>query len=340
MTFNTKLLVSTVSAALMFFAAAPVQAQNFYAGKTVNLVIASTAGGGYDTNGRLVARHIGRFIPGTPTVIVVNMPGASGVKAVNYLYQIAPKDGTAFATFNSAMPYLERIGSPGVAFKSAELSWIGNLSQSVQAVTMWSASGIKTLEDATKKEVIMGALGEAGTMVQFPLLLNSVFGTKFKVIRGYEGGASVDLAMERGEVQGRGAGAWYTWNNTHPEWVRDGKVVALVQIGPRKHPDIPNVPLLIDLAKTEEQRQMFQLLSGNIVLERPFAAPPKIPTDRLEMLRTAFEKMVKDPQFLADAAKMDTDLDPNTGAQTEKIVADIIATPQPVVDKLKAAIGE
>jgi tripartite-type tricarboxylate transporter receptor subunit TctC len=315
-------------------------ANDFYQGKTITVVVATSAGGGYDTNGRLLARHIGRFIPGSPTVIVTNMPGASGVKAVNYLYAIAPKDGTTIATFNSAMPYLERVGSPGVTFKSGELSWIGNLSQSVQTVAVWYKSGVKTLDDAKKKEVVMGALGDAGTMVQFPRLLNSVFGTKFRVVKGYEGGASVDLAMERGEVEGRGAGAWYTWKNTHPDWVKEGKIVPIVQIGPKKHPDLPNVPLLGDLAQNDEQHQMFDLIAGNVVIERPFAAPPHIPADRLEILRHAFDEMVKDPAFLADAEKIDTDLDPNSGAELEKIIARIVATPQPVVEKVKAAVED
>ena len=330
----------TVAIPLALALAPAAAAKDFYEGKTITVVVATSAGGGYDTNGRLVARHIGRFIPGAPTVIVTNMPGASGIKAVNYLYAIAPKDGTTIGTFNSSMPYLERIGSPGVAFKSGELSWIGNLSQSVQTVAVWYKAGVKSLDDAKKKEVVMGALGDAGTMVQFPRLLNSVFDTKFRVVKGYEGGASVDLAMERGEVEGRGAGAWYTWKNTHPDWVKEGKIIPILQIGPKKHPDLPNVPLLNDLATNEEQRQMFDLISGNIAIERPFAAPPGIPADRLQILRHAFDAMVKDPDFLADAQHIDTDLDPNSGAETQKIVGRIVATPQAVAEKVKAAVGE
>lgn len=314
-------------------------AEGFYENKTIRLIVASSAGGGYDTNARLVAPHMKRFIPGDPNIIVVNMPGASGVKAVNHLYAVAPKDGSTFAAFNSAMPFLETIGASGVRFKSTELSWIGSLSQTVQTVVVWHTAGVRTLEDAKSKEVIMGGLGKAGTMVLFPKLLNSVFGTKFRVVIGYKGGRSVNMAMERGEVQGRGAGAWYTWKNRNPDWVRDGKIVPLVQIGPRKDPDLPNVPLLNDLAQNEEQLQMFKLLAGNTQIERPFAGPPQIPADRLATLRRAFDRTVQDPSFQAEAKKIGTELDPNTGEDVEKIVQEIANTPPAAIAKVKAAVG-
>ena len=315
-------------------------ADGFYKGKTLTLIVGTIAGGGYDANGRLVARHIGRFIPGAPNVVVQNMPGASGIKAVNFLYAIAPKDGTTIATFNSAMPFYETVGASGVQFKSTELSWIGSLSQNVNVIVVMRDTGVRTLEDAKKKEVIMGALTGGGTMSAYPILLNNLFGTKFKVVAGYSGGNEVNLAIERGEVQGRGTTPWSTWKTTRPEWVKDGRVVPLVQIGPKKDPELAamGVPLLDDLAENEEQRQIFRLLGGNTYIERPFAGPPRIPADRLEILRRAFDAVAKDPQFLADAEREQAEVDPQTGENVALLVKQIVGSPAAVIERVKAVM--
>src|SRR4051812_47169709 len=199
---NRRAMLRTIAliAAFVLSPVSTVAADDFYRDKTITLIVGTTAGGGYDTDGRLVAQYLSRHIPGAPKIVVSNMPGASGIRAVNYLYSIAPKDGTAIGTFNSAMPFLEAAGAPGVTYKSSELSWIGSLSQSVQVVVVWHTAGVRTLEDAKKKEVIMGALGSGGTMTIFPRLLNGAFGTKFRIVSGYQGGTDVNLAMERGEV--------------------------------------------------------------------------------------------------------------------------------------------
>src|SRR4051794_1767241 len=261
------LLSFMIAATSLWALADTTTASDFYKDKKITLLVGTTAGGGYDTDGRLIAKYMARYIPGSPSIVVSNMPGASGVRAVNYLYSVAPKDGTVIGTFNSAMPFLEAAGAPGVQYKSSELSWIGNLSQSVQAVVVWHTAGVRTLDDAKKQEVIMGALGSGGTMTIFPRLLNGAFGTKFRIVAGYQGGTDVNLAMERGEVQGRGAGAWTTWKHTRPDWIKDGKIVPLVQIGPKKDPDLSQVPLLNELAQNEEQKQMFRLVAGNIQIE-------------------------------------------------------------------------
>lgn len=315
-------------------------AQNFYADKTIRIVVGTIAGGGYDANGRLVARHLGRFIPGSPNVIVQNMPGASGVNAVNHLYAIAPKDGTHIATFNSAIPFYEAVGTAGVQYKSTELSWIGSLSQDINVIVVWHTTGVKTIDDAKKGEIVMGALTGGGTMGAYPILLNNVFGTRFKVVTGYNGGNAVNLAIERGEVQGRGTTPWSTWKSTRPEWVRDAKVIPIVQIGPKKDPELAamGVPLLDDLAQNEEQRQMFRLLGGNIYIERPFAAPPQVPPDRISHLRRGFDAMTKDKAFLADAEKLQAGIDPQTGEQVSDLVAKIIASPPGVVEKVKSVL--
>jgi tripartite-type tricarboxylate transporter receptor subunit TctC len=329
---------ATVAIALLALAGTGA-ADDFYKDKKITLLVGSTAGGGYDTDGRLIAKYMPRYIPGHPNIVVSNMPGASGVKAVNYLYANAPRDGTVIGTFNSAMPFLQAVGAPGVTYKSAELSWIGNLSQSVQAVVVWHTAGINTLDDAKKREVIMGALGSGGTMTVFPRLLNAAFGTKFRIVSGYQGGTEVNIAMERGEVHGRGAGVWTTWKRTRPDWVKEGKIIPLLQIGPRKDPDLPHVPLLNDLAQNEEHKQTFLLVAGNIQIERPFAAPPQVPPAQLKILRDAFNRVAKDPEFLAEAEKLETDVAPQTGEETARDVKSILSVPPAIVEKVKVIVG-
>jgi tripartite-type tricarboxylate transporter receptor subunit TctC len=329
----------SIVAALLWAPTRTARADDFYKDRRITLLVGTTAGGGYDTDGRLIAKYMARYIPGEPNIVVSNMPGASGIKAVNYLYATAPKDGTVIGTFNSAMPFLEIAGAPGVQYKSTELSWIGNLSQSVQVVVIWHTAGVRSLDDAKKREVIMGALGSGGTMTIFPRLLNAAFGTKFRIVAGYQGGTDVNIAMERGEIEGRGAGVWTTWKRTRPDWVKDGKIVPLVQIGPKKDPDLTDVPLLNDLAQSEEQKQMFLLVAGNIQIERPLAAPPEIPADRLHILRNAFNLATKDPAFLMEAERLETDVAPQTGEDTARVVASILSVPPAVVEKVKVIVG-
>jgi tripartite-type tricarboxylate transporter receptor subunit TctC len=317
---------------------AAAQTDRFFQGKTVRVIVGSAAGGGYDAYARLVVRHLGDHLPGRPALVVNNMPGASGVKATNYLYSIAPKDGTVFGTFNSAMPFYQVLGNPGVQFKAEELSWVGSLSQAANVIAVWHATGIKTLDDAKQTEIILGALTGGGTMGAYPRLLNQTLGTKFKVVTGYESGTQVTLAIERGEVQARGTTPWTTWRATRPDWVRDGKIVPIVQFGLKKDPDIPQVPLVSELAQNEEQRQIFNLISANVAIERPFAAPPDVPSTQLATLRKGFAEMAQAPAFLAEAERQSMDIDPLSGDDLAKAVAAIVATPPSVAEKVKQVI--
>lgn len=334
-------LVVMCSAAGAYQVRQPAQAQDaekFFADHKIRLVVGSPPGGGYDTYGRLVARHLGTELPGHPTITVQNLPGASGAKAVNYLYAMAPRDGSVIATFNNAMPFYELIGQPGIQFKSAELSWLGSLTQTITVVSVWHTTGVKTIEDARRIEVVMGATGAGGTMAAHPALLNNTLGTRFKIITGYEGGNAVNLAMERGEVEGRAATPWATWKTTRPDWVRDGKIVPLVQMGAKKDTELPNVPLLTEFAQNEEQRRMFEFVAATTAMDQPFAGPPGIPSERLTDLRRAFDRMTKAPTFRADAARLDVELDPLPGEEVEKIVAQIMQTLPAIVEKVKAAM--
>lgn len=325
-------------AALGLLACLPgASAQDFYAGKQIRIIVGTGSGGGYDGAARLTARYLGKYIPGNPTFVVENMPGASGIKATNYLYDTAPKDGTVLATINNSIPVYQAISQPGVRYKAEELNWIGSLLQTATTVAVWHTAGVKTIEEAKRKEVIMGATGAAGTKAAYPALLNNTVGTKFKIVTGYEGGNTLRLAMERGEVSGDGSARWSSWKSTKPDWVKDNKIIALVQIGLKKDDDLPNVPLLTDLAQNNEQRKMFEFISQPIAMQQPFVGPPGIPADRLALLRRGFDAMTRDPAFRKEVEQLDLELDPVPGEEVQKVVRSIVNTPADIVQKVQAA---
>lgn len=328
----------TATVAVFLSDARAQDAERFFAGRVIRIIVGTGAGGGYDTYARLVARHLGDHLAGHPTFVVENMPGASGIRAVNYFYAAAPNDGTVLATFNNAMPVYQVTGQAGIQFKTEQLSWIGSLTQTASVVVVATSTGVRTIEDARRVEVVMGATGSAGTKATYPALLDNTLGTKFKIVTGYEGSAAVALAMERGEVQGDGSNPWSTWKSARADWARNGRIVPLVQIGLKGDPDLPQVPLLTSLAQSDEQRMMFDFTSALAAIQQPFAGPPGIPQDRLDALRHAFDEMVKDADFRADATRAEMDLDPLPGATVEAIVRKTVATPPAVIAKVQAAM--
>jgi tripartite-type tricarboxylate transporter receptor subunit TctC len=332
-----RFMAAAATCALLAIASSAA-AQDFYAAKQIRVIVGTGAGGGYDTWARLVARHLGEHIPGKPTIIVENMPGASGIKAVNYLYEAAPKDGTVLASFNNAIPFYQTVNQPGIRFKSEELSWIGSLSQVPTVIAVTNRAGVKDIEGAKHKEVIIGATGAAGTKAAYPAILNSLLGTKFKIVGGYASSKPIMLAMERDEVQGDGGNPWSSWLIGKPDWVKDGTLVPLVQVGLQKEPTLADVPLLTELARNDEQRAIFAFISAPIAMQHPLAGPPGVPKERIELLRRAFDATVKDPAFLAEVEKLKLDLNPLDGAELEKLVRSIVATPANVVQKAKAAM--
>ena len=296
-------------------------------------------GGGYDLYARLLTRHLGKHIPGSPSFIVQHMPGASGIKAVNFLYSAAPKDGTTFSTFNNSMPIYQATNQPGIQFKTEELTWIGSMSKLVNVVAVWHTTGAKTIEDAKRIEIVMGATGAGGTMAGYPTLLNNTLGTKFKVVTGYEGGNTINLAMERGEVQGRGNLSWSSIHSVKPDWLSENKIIPIVQIGPQKEKDLPHVPLLAELAQNDEQRQVFEFVSAVNAIERPFAGPPGVPKNRLDLLRRGFDMTMKDLAFIDESAKQDIQIDHSSGEDVEKLILQLAAVPPAIVAKTQAALG-
>jgi hypothetical protein len=317
----------------------PAAAEDYFKGKTIRIIAGSEAGGMYDTFGRLVARHLGEHLAGKPTIVVNDMPGASGVRATNYLHEVAPKDGTVLATFNKSMPFYQAMGEGGIRFKAQEFSWIGALSQTNDTVAVWHTTGVKTIEDAKRREIVMGALSYIGTNWTYPVLLNALVGTKFKIVTGYPSGIAVDHAMEKGEVEGRGSNQWAAWKAIHADWVREKKIVPIVQVGLRKEPELPNVPLLSELAQNDEQRAMLQFVSEAAAMDGPLAAPPGVPADALRELRMAFNAMVKEATFRAEAERLSIDLGPLAGEEVARIVGSIMGASPATVEKVKTIIA-
>jgi tripartite-type tricarboxylate transporter receptor subunit TctC len=333
-------MLAPIVAAAMPRAATADAVTDFYKGKVIQLIIATGAGASYDFYGRTVARHMTTHMPGNPAFAAQNMPGASGFRAGNHLYAVAPKDGTVIATFNSAVAFYQAMNQPGIQFKAENFSWIGSIPQDSAVVVVWHTTGVKSVEDARKTEVIMGATGASGTMAGYPALLNSMLGTKFKIVTGYDGGNSVNLAMERGEVTGRGNTTWAAYKSANADWVKENKVIPIVQIGLVKDPDLPHVPLLTDLARNDDERRIFEFVGSTVALGQPFAAPPGIPADRLAALRAAFEKTLLDPAFRADADKLaaQVELNPIKGDEVTAIVKRTTETPPALVERTRLAM--
>jgi hypothetical protein len=330
-------IAACVATLIALVTALPAAAEDEFKGKTIRLVVATPAGGGYDAYGRIVARHLGDYLPGHPNVTVVNMPGASGMNATSWLYSQAPRDGSVIATFNKSQPFYEALGQPGVRFKSRELSWIASLSQAADVVSVWHTTGVRSIEDAKRRQIVMGS-DSSGTMTLYPALLNATIGTRFKIVTGYPGSAAVALALARGEVEGIGSAPWTSWKATHPDWVRNRWIVPLVQVGLTHDHDLGDVPLLIELAQSDEHRILFNFVSAPAAIERPFAGPPDMPF--LALYRRAFAAMAKDPAVHDEIARLNLDLNPRTGEDVAHIVDGIVTTAPAVIARVKAMIGQ
>jgi tripartite-type tricarboxylate transporter receptor subunit TctC len=310
----------------------------FYKDKTVELYIGYSVGGAYDVYGRLLARHMGKHIPGNPTIVPKNMEGAGSLRLANWLYTVGKKDGTVFGTIGRGIAFDPLLGRGGAQFDATKFGWIGSANDEVSICTAWHTTGIQKFEDLMSKELIVGGTGGSADTDQFPRILNGVFGTKMKVISGYPGGNDINLAMERGEVQGRCGWSWSSVEATHPSWVKDGKVKILAQLSLAKHPDLPDVPLIMDFAKTEEQKQILRLIFARQVMGRPFLAPPDLPADRLAALRKAFMDTMKDPDFLAEAQKSELEITPVSGEEIQRLVEEVYQTPKDIVSKAAAMV--
>jgi len=312
-------------------------ASAFYKGKTVTLITSTGVGGTYDVVARLVARIMPRYLPGHPTIIVQNMPGGGNVLATNYMYNIAPKDGTAIATLHSAMPLHQVLDPRDVRYDAGRFDWLGSTGPQNEVILVWRTAGIKTLDDAKEREIILGGTGVASGIVIIPAVMNKLLGTKFKIVTGYRTSEDVNLGMERGEVQARAFGI-DSITSQHPDWIAEHKVTFLAQAGARRDRRMPEVPLLTELAKSDEQRRMFALVSSAPALGQPYVAPPGVPPERLALLRQAFAATLKDASFLAEAEKIRFNVEPMSAEEVSRTVHETTHAPPDIVAKTKAAV--
>jgi tripartite-type tricarboxylate transporter receptor subunit TctC len=325
-------LIAGLLAAFISTAALADPVADFYRGKTITILIGVGAGGEYDLQARLVGKYLSRYIPGNPTVVEQNMTGASGLKMINYLAGVAPHDGTYIGMIQNGLPALQVVGLDGVQFDAAKFNWLGAMAPVVETIAVWHTADVTTVDGARQKEIVTGSTARGSITYTFPQMMNELFGTKLKLVTGYTGGNEINLAMERGEVEARN-NTWSSWKATRPDWLRDKKISVIVQSGPRA-PDL-DAPLVRDLATTDEQRSIVDLVFSGCALGRPLAITPGVPADRVAALRSAFDQAVKDPEFLADAKAANFDVDPIHGIDMQKTIAHILDTPPALAAKAR-----
>jgi tripartite-type tricarboxylate transporter receptor subunit TctC len=314
-------------------------ADDFYAGKTITIVSFGGAGNNYDTYSRMLSRHLGKYIPGHPQFVVVNMPGAGGITAANYVARVAPADGTVIHIVSDGLLMFEASGRPGLQDSLGKFRWLGALSSSNMVTATWYKSGIKTIEDAKKRKVRLGGSGAGAMSSVVPMLYNTFAGTQFVIVQGYKSAPEQHLAMDRGEIDGRGAASWTSLKNLLGKAIDEGKLHALGQIGLKREPDLPNVPLLIELAGHDRKNlAVATFVSKALTFSRSVIAAPTVPDDRVAVLRKALAAVVKDAELLAEVKKLRLDIGFVHGAQAEGLVRDVLSTPKAVVDEAQAAM--
>ncbi|HEY4135877.1 MAG TPA: hypothetical protein VGO34_11755 [Alphaproteobacteria bacterium] len=337
-------ILSVVAGLCAFAAEASAQSsvESFYKGRNVDLIVGGDAAGGYDVYGRTVARHIADHIPGAPVIVVRNMPGAGSNKAAEFIYTTAPKDGSVFGiVFPGAImtPLLD----PGrLKFDPPKFNYLGTANKEIRVCAMRSNAAVKTMDDAMKGPSVIAATADGGSTQDYPAVMNEVLGTKFKIVRGYKGTKEITLAVERGEADGLCGWAWTSLKTQKPDWLENKGVNIFVQFGIEADPELEKmgVPPIWNYIKTDADKQLFELMIGQQVFGRPFVAPPGVPEDRMKALRDAFTATMKDPGYLADAAKAKLEVDFDSGENVQKLVARMYATPKPVVDRLIAAMKQ
>jgi tripartite-type tricarboxylate transporter receptor subunit TctC len=324
-------------AALILASATPCVAQSdpvadFYKGKTVNVFIGVGVGGEYDLQARLIAKYIGRHIPGRPNVVPQNMTGASGLKMLNFLYNQAPRDGTSIGMIQNGFPAAQAIGRPGIQFDANQLRWLGTIAPVVETMALWHTAGVQGIDDARKKEIVVGATARGGITYTYPALMNELLGTKFKIVTGYTGGNEINIAMERGEVYGRN-NSWSSWKVTKQSWLKEKKLHVIAQAGARAN-DL-DAPVIEELVKSQADRQLVDLIMSGAALGRPMTTTPAVPEERLRALRAAFLATMKDPDFIKETAALNIEIDPVAGEAMQRIVVNVLATPKPVAERAK-----
>jgi len=331
--------VSVVLAGLAFTVAAHAQpAEQFYAGRSLTFYIGSGAGGGYDVYGRALARHMGQHLPGHPAIVVQNMPGAAGIKLAQYLYNAAPKDGSALGAPYNTTAFQPLLRDQGVKFDSLKLSWIGSMGKHQNICVAWHTTPFTSFDQVKQRPMIVAAAGVTGNAAVYPKLFNEMLGTKFKIVTGYDA-KEARLAVERGEAQGICGMSYQTLLASDPAWMQGGKTRVLVQIGLHPHPALKGVPMVLDMVKKPEDRHMLEFLMIQQEVGRPIVAPPGVPADRLAALRRAFDETMKDKAFLAEAGKLKLQIEPIGGAEMLNLIKRTYDMPKDVIARAKALLA-
>ena len=332
------ILLCAAGLAIAMPAAAQEDVAAFYRGKQLRLIVGTGAGGGYDLFARAVARHIGNHIPGNPAVIVQNQGAAGGLLMANQLFSLGPKDGTVIAAPVNGLPTAPLLEPAGAHFDAARLNWIGSTNRETYVAFAWRAAPVQSLADLLQKQLIVGATAAGTTLVDFPLVTNRVLGTRFKVVRGYDSTPQINVAMERGEVEGIGGIGWQSVKTQVPQWIADKKIAVIAQYGLQHDPELANAPTMLELAKTDADRAALTMMFARTEYGRPYFAPPDVPPARIEALRRAFEATMHDPDFVADAAQLQLELSPMRGEEVQALVAKLARTPPEIVARVRAAL--
>jgi tripartite-type tricarboxylate transporter receptor subunit TctC len=312
---------------------------DFYRGRSINLIIGYSAGGGYDAYGRVVARHLGKHIPGNPAIIPQNMPGAGSLRAANFLYNVAPKDGTAIGHFSRGLAMEPLIGTSATQFDARRFTWLGSGTDEVSVCMTWHGSRVKTWNDMLTIPFTVGGEGSGSDPDIFAAVVRSTFGVKLKLVSGYPGSAEVALAIERGEVDGRCGWSWSSLKLLKPDWIANKRINIIAQLALKRSPELPDVPLIFDFAGDDRQRQILRLVLSRQSMARPFAAPPELPADRKHVLRHAFDQTMVDPEFLAEARQRGLEVNPVSGADIDKLVDELYRTAPGIVAEARAAVS-
>ncbi|MEA2951926.1 MAG: hypothetical protein QOJ96_1446 [Alphaproteobacteria bacterium] len=332
---------TALTLAMGLFTALPAAAQpadQAFAGKTINIYVGYTVGGSYDLYARMVANHLGRHIPGTPSVLVQNMPGAGSMKAANYLYKVAPKDGTALGVIVESASLEQALGNPAVQYDAAQFTYVGRVASSNNIFMLWPTAKAQSLADVKQRETTLAGTGPGSIAETVPTLLNSLAGTKFKIVSGYPASNEAMLAMERGEVEGSSS-SWAAVKVGKQDWLREHKIKIILQTTPERVAELPDVPCLGEIGTTQEDKQLFGLYASGSSVGRALIGPPGIPENRVRILQQAFEKMVKDREFLADMAKGNIDVEPLSGDKVAGLVRQTLNIPDSVRLRAEAAFG-
>jgi tripartite-type tricarboxylate transporter receptor subunit TctC len=339
----TTLSLGLTAALFTLVQGAPARADavsDFYAGRTVNIVVGYTSGGGYDVYARLLAKHMGKHLPGNPSFIVQNMPGAGSLKAANYLYAVAPKDGSTIGTIGRGIPMEPLLGNEAAQFDASKFTWLGSITNESSVCAAWHTSSTKSWNDMLNREFTAAGEGSGSDPDIFAAVLKNVLGAKIKVVTGYPGGAEMALAIERGEVDGRCGWSWTSIKSTKPTWISEKKLNILVQLSLERNPEIPDAPLVTDLAKNDEQIQVMKLIFSRQEMGRPYMAPPGISQERKLALRKAFDEATRDVDFVDEAKKQTLEVSPVNGDVIDALLRDIYNSPKQVVEAARAAIAK